>query len=117
MCVCACCQVLKFADALVPKMGLATWVLRECAVDLLFFGISFMISMLAFSMMLYVQLGPMMQAFQWQFASIVSLSVHHPPPSSLKTRAACPHLFGRLLNNHPRGDRVACPFSPVSYLR
>ena len=56
--LCVCIQllkVLKFADAAVPKMGLATNVLRSCALDLVFFGLSFLISMLAFSMMLYVQ--------------------------------------------------------------
>lgn len=36
-------------------MGLATNVLRKTAVDLFFFGITFIISMLAFSMMLSMQ--------------------------------------------------------------
>ena len=48
---------------LVPKMGLATAVLRKVYVDLLFFSISFIISMLSFSMMLYVQLGPVMEEY------------------------------------------------------
>ena len=53
--LCVCIQlfkVLKFASAHVPKMGLATHVLRVCALDMLFFGFTFVISMLAFSMML-----------------------------------------------------------------
>lgn len=74
--ICMCIQllkILKFADALVPKCGLAINVLRACAVDLIFFGMSFIVSMLAFSMMLYVQLGPVMNDFFTQQASFISL--------------------------------------------
>jgi len=74
--LCLCIQlfkILKFAAQLVPKMGLATAVLRKCAVDLLFFGITFVISMLAFSMMLYVQLGPFMEGYWDQIPAFISL--------------------------------------------
>ena len=74
--LCVCIQLfkcLKFASALVPKMGLATNVLRQCAVDLLFFGVTFVISMLAFSMMLYVQIGPQMEGYRDQFPAFISL--------------------------------------------
>ena len=47
--------MLKFAAQICPKTGLATAVMRKCALDLLFFGFTFVISMAAFSMMLYVQ--------------------------------------------------------------
>mmetsp|Transcript_659 Transcript_659/g.1374 ORF Transcript_659/g.1374 Transcript_659/m.1374 type:complete len:137 (-) Transcript_659:8-418(-) len=45
--LCVCIQllkVLKFASELVPKMGLATSVLKKCVIDLLFFGVTFIIS-------------------------------------------------------------------------
>ena len=74
--LCVCIQlfkILKFAAVLVPKMGLATSVLRKCALDLLFFGIVFIISMLSFSTMLYVQLGPVMDDYYDQLASFISL--------------------------------------------
>ena len=74
--LCVCIQLfkcLKFASALVPKMGLATNVLRQCAVDLLFFGVTFVISMLAFSMMLNVQIGPQMEGYRDQISSFISL--------------------------------------------
>ena len=74
--LCVCIQllkILKFASALVPKMGLATDVLRECAIDLVFFGVTFIISMAAFAMMLYVQLGPVMEGYVTQTAAFISL--------------------------------------------
>eukprot|EP00966_Prymnesium_polylepis_P134586 3110919-Prymnesium_polylepis.1 len=42
--LCMCIQllkILKFAAALVPKVGLATNVLRKCVVDVIFFGFTF----------------------------------------------------------------------------
>ena len=54
-------------------MGLMTSVLRNCVVDLLFFGIVFVISLLAFSMMLWVQLGPVMEDFYDQIPAAISL--------------------------------------------
>ena len=74
--LCVCIQmlkVLKFAGMCVPKMGLAAAVLRNCLVDMVFFSIAFVISMLAFSMMLFVQLGPVMVSYRDQIASFISL--------------------------------------------
>eukprot|EP00316_Scyphosphaera_apsteinii_P024641 CAMPEP_0119345362 /NCGR_PEP_ID=MMETSP1333-20130426/107446_1 /TAXON_ID=418940 /ORGANISM="Scyphosphaera apsteinii, Strain RCC1455" /LENGTH=331 /DNA_ID=CAMNT_0007357825 /DNA_START=1 /DNA_END=996 /DNA_ORIENTATION=+ len=74
--LCVCIQlfkVLKFAAILVPKMGLATSVLRKCAMDLLFFGVVFVISMLSFSTMLYIQIGPVMEAYWGQIPALISL--------------------------------------------
>ena len=71
---CVCIQlfkILKFLDALVPKTGLATSVLRKCVIDLLFFGVTFIISMLSFSMMLYVQLGGVMDDYCTQVTSFI----------------------------------------------
>ena len=48
-------------------------VLSKGAVELFFFGTVFMISMFAFSNMFYVQLGPVMQDFNDQPASMISL--------------------------------------------
>ena len=56
--LCVCIQLLKiikFASALVPKMDLAPSVLKKALPDLVFFGVVFIISMIAFSMMFYVQ--------------------------------------------------------------
>lgn len=72
-----CLQVfkfLKFFSQLVPKMGLSTNVLRICAIDLIFFMVSFVITLLAFSMMLFVQLGHTMTGYYNQIASIFSLA-------------------------------------------
>lgn len=49
---CLCIQmlkVIKFTDSLVPKMSLATSVLKKASVELLFFSFVFIISMVAFS--------------------------------------------------------------------
>merc|ERR1719238_517781 len=58
---------------LVPKMGLSTNVLRECLMDLSFFMISFFISMMAFSMMLFVQLGSVVQDYIDQTSAVFAL--------------------------------------------
>ena len=74
--LCVCIQllkVLKFAGALIPKMGLASAVLRKCLIDMVFFTIAFLISMLAFSMMLFVQLGPVMEGYRDQIPALISL--------------------------------------------
>uniref|UniRef100_A0A7S2BTN0 Polycystin cation channel PKD1/PKD2 domain-containing protein n=1 Tax=Haptolina brevifila TaxID=156173 RepID=A0A7S2BTN0_9EUKA len=74
--LCVCIQlfkVLKFLSQLVPKTGLATNVLRKSALDLLFFGVTFIVSMLAFSMMLFVQLGPIMEDYIDQGPALISL--------------------------------------------
>ena len=74
--LCVCVQllkVLKFASQLVPKMGLATTVLKKALPDLVFFGICFMVSVFAFSAMLTVQLGPVMQDYIDQIPAFISL--------------------------------------------
>jgi len=74
--LCICIQlfkVIKYLSQLVPKMSLMTSVLRTCVIDLFFFGIVFFISLVAFSMMLYVQLGPVMEDFYDQMHAAVSL--------------------------------------------
>ena len=74
--LCVCIQLLKlikFSAMLVPKMDLAPKVLKKALPDLIFFGIVFGISLLAFSMMFYVTLGPVMGEFSSQVASIVAL--------------------------------------------
>ena len=74
--LCVCIQllkVLKFAAQMVPKMSLATAVLKKCMMDLVFFGISFMISVFAFSAMLSVQLGPVMHNYMDQVPAFISL--------------------------------------------
>ena len=74
--LCVCIQLFniqKFAAALIPKTGLATAVLRKAAMDLIFFGVTFIISMLAFSTMLFVQLGPVMEDYWDQFAAFIAL--------------------------------------------
>ena len=74
--LCMCIQllkILKFAAALVPKVGLATNVLRKCVVDMIFFGFTFVVSMLAFSTMLFIQLGTVMEDYWDQFNSLISL--------------------------------------------
>ena len=54
-------------------MGLATNVLRKCALDLFFFSIVFIVSMLAFSSMFYIQLGPVMEDYWDQFAAFINI--------------------------------------------
>ena len=74
--LCICIQlfkVIKYLSQLVPKMSLMTSVLRTCVIDLFFFGIVFFISLVAFSMMLYVQLGPVTEDFYDQTHAAISL--------------------------------------------
>merc|ERR1719171_223929 len=74
--LCVCIQLLKiikFTNVLIPKMGLMTAVLSKGKADLAFFGIVFGISMLAFSNMFYVQLGSVMEDYNDQIASVLSL--------------------------------------------
>ena len=74
--LCVCIQLLKiikFMKVLIPKMGLATAVLYTGVMDLFFFGLVFMITLGAFSMMFYVQLGPNMEGYNDQLTAFVSL--------------------------------------------
>ena len=75
--LCVCIQLLKmakFTSALVPKMGLAPLVLKKALPDLVFFGFIFTVSMLAFSTLFYVQLGPVMIEYSTNFGAFISLS-------------------------------------------
>ena len=74
--LCICIQlfkVIKYLSALIPKMSLMTSVLRHCVVDLCFFGVVFANSLVAFSMMLYVQLGPVMEDYYDNLPAAISL--------------------------------------------
>ena len=47
---------------------------EQALADLVFFGVVFFITMFAFSVMFYVQLGPLMEGYNDQIASFVSLA-------------------------------------------
>merc|ERR1719310_1537927 len=75
--LCVCIQLLKiikFMKVLIPKMALATAVLYKGVMDLFFFGLVFIITLGAFAMMFYVQLGPNMEGYNDQISSFISLS-------------------------------------------
>ena len=54
-------------------MGLATSVLKRCVLDLMFFGLVFAISVLAFSSMFFITLGPVVEKFSAPGTAFVSL--------------------------------------------
>ena len=69
MSICVCIQLLKivkFTNVIVPKMSLMTRVLGQGCWDLLFFAIIFAVSMFAFCMLFYIQLGSFMDDFYSQ---------------------------------------------------
>ena len=73
--LCVCIQLLKiikFVSALVPKMGLAPNVLRKAFADLVFFGITFFLSLFAFSTMFYIQLGPFINDYATQTGAVIA---------------------------------------------
>ena len=77
MSICVCIQLLKiikFTNVIIPKMSLMTSVLSKGCYDLLFFGIIFAISMFAFCMLFYIQLGSFMDDFYSQPASMIALA-------------------------------------------
>ena len=77
MSICVCIQLLKiikFTNVIIPKMSLMTAVLSKGCYDLLFFGIIFAISMFAFCMLFYIQLGSFMDDFYSQPASMIALA-------------------------------------------
>ena len=60
MSICVCIQLLKiikFTNVIIPKMSLMTRVLAKGCYDLIFFGVIFAVSMFAFCMLFYIQLG------------------------------------------------------------
>jgi len=75
--VCVCIQllkVIKFMNQVVPKTSLAVEVLSKGLLDLAFFGLVFIISLFAFSEMFFVQLGSVMENYNDQYASAISLA-------------------------------------------
>merc|ERR1719487_2226002 len=73
MSICVCLQLLKiikFTNVIVPKMSLMTSVLAKGCYDLLFFAIS----MFAFCMLFYIQLGSFMDDFYSQPSSMIALA-------------------------------------------
>ena len=75
--MCVCIQLLKmikFLKQLIPKMALATAVLYKGMMDLIFFGVVFFLTMFAFAMMFYVQLGPNMEGYSDLYSSFFSLA-------------------------------------------
>jgi len=77
MSICVCIQLLKiikFTNVIVPKMSLMTRVLAKGCYDLLFFGVIFGVSMFAFCMLFYIQLGSFMDDFYSQTSSIIALT-------------------------------------------
>ena len=66
-------KIIKFASLLIPKLGHMTFVLRRTIVELAFFGIVFFTSVMSFSTMLYVQVGPFIEEYGTQVASVISL--------------------------------------------
>jgi hypothetical protein len=74
--LCLCIQLFKltkFTSQLVPKMSLMSSVLRTCVIDLTFFSIVFMNSIVSFSSMLYISVGPVIPDFYGQFSSFIAL--------------------------------------------
>ena len=74
--LCLCIQLfklIKFSSQLIPKMSLMSSVLRAQLIDLLFFAVVFANSVVSFSSMLFVTLGPLMAAYHSQVAAILSL--------------------------------------------
>merc|ERR1719197_1505649 len=77
MSICVCIQLLKiikFTNVIVPKMSLMTRVLSKGCYDLVFFGIIFGVSMFAFCMLFYIQLGSFMDDFFSQTSSVIALA-------------------------------------------
>merc|ERR1719502_1978757 len=77
MSLCVCIQLLKiikFTNVIVPKMSLMTRVLSKGCYDLLFFGLIFSVSMFAFCMLFYIQLGSFMDDFYSQTSSVIALA-------------------------------------------
>ena len=73
---CVCIQLLKivkFTNELVPKMSLMTRVLVKASGDLILFAVIFAISMFAFSMLFYMQLGSAVDNYYSIIYSFISL--------------------------------------------
>ena len=74
---CVCIQLLKiikFTNMLIPKMSLMTRVLTKASGDLIFFACIFGVSMFAFCMLFYLQLGSSVDNYYSQVYSMISLT-------------------------------------------
>ena len=74
---CVCIQflkVIKFTNEIVPKMSLMTRVLTKGASDLILFALIFGISMFAFCMLFYLQLGSAVDDYYSQIYALLSLT-------------------------------------------
>ena len=77
MSICVCIQLLKiikFTNVIVPKMSLMTRVLTKASGDLIFFACIFGVSMFAFCMLFYLQLGSSVDNYYSQVYSMISLT-------------------------------------------
>ena len=75
--LCMCIQffkVVKYAEKLVPKLWLASAVMRKALSQLVFILFTITFVMLGFSMMLYIQLGPVMSTYIDTLPSFVALT-------------------------------------------
>ena len=59
-------KIVKFTNVILPKMSLMTRVLGVGSADLLFFGIVFGLTLFAFTMLMFVQIGSFMDDFSNQ---------------------------------------------------
>ena len=59
-------KIVKFTNVIVPKMSLMTRVLGVGCADLTFFGIVFGLTLFAFTMLMFVQIGSFMDDFSNQ---------------------------------------------------
>jgi len=66
-------KVIKYINGVVPKFALATSVLSHGLADLMMFFIFFMWSIISFSQLFYMQLGPYMEGYASLIRSIVTL--------------------------------------------
>jgi len=66
-------KIMKFCNVLVPRMSMLADVLMVAAMDLLFFGVTFGISLVAFADCFYVNLGSNIDTYYSFMRSIISL--------------------------------------------
>ena len=66
-------KVIKYINGIVPKFALATSVLSHGLADLMMFFIFFIWSIISFSQLFFMQLGPYMEGYASLIRSIVTL--------------------------------------------
>ena len=67
-------KIVKFTNVILPKMSLMTRVLGVGSADLLFFGIVFGLTLFAFTMLMFIQIGSFMDDFSNQVRSSVCIA-------------------------------------------